>query len=623
MQNPSGSSYVLQDVSLPAPQDVTATVPQGSKRTRNNVNYSEANSAKATAYTALVTALHAGFSSVDTMVQLTNHGHHQWYRSRAYATTTPHSYADIANNVSSEEWYKATDDEVAQLIKFGTWKLVPRPAGNVLKNKWVFRIKEQNGVIIRYKARLCACGYSQVAGVDYKDLFSPTVQSASFRLQLSLIAQRAMKTKQLDVTGAFLYGVPKETLHMEQIKGYEDSQHPDWVCLLLRNLYGLKQAPRTWHLTIDPFIKSLGFTANAGDPCLYQKWSDQKLFIIALHVDDMLLAADCGTQLETISNRFKSEYTMTDDGEVSRILGLTISRDLSKSTIHISQPDAVESMLTKFNMLDCIPMSTPIDSLTVSSHDCPVPNSDAQLAMASIPYREACGSLMALAMNSRPDICFAVGVACRYMHNPGLPHWTMVKRIFRYLKGTQFLKLVVGTLNATVSGLSVYQSSKTTPLTGHNQLLGVADSDWAGDKDGARSTSGYLFYWDSSLLSWGSKLQPTVSSSTTMAEYIATYTATLEALWLRKVIISLTLLPEDSTVPILCDNDGAISLSKFHMTTNRTKHIETKFHLVRENVLSGKIQVHSVPTSENIADIFTKPLPRSTFTKHRASLGLQ
>ena len=623
LQNSSGPSYVLQDVSQPAPRDITVAAAPDSKRKRTIVDYSEANSSKKAAYTSLVTAMHAGFSSVDTLVQLTNHGHHQWYRSRAYATNVPQSYNDITKSDASEEWYKAADDEISQLIKFGTWKLVPRPPGNVLKNKWVFRIKEKDGVIVRYKARLCACGYSQVAGVDYKDLFSPTVQSASFRLQLSLIAQRAMKTKQLDVTGAFLYGVPEETLHMEQIPGYVDSHHPDWVCLLLRNLYGLKQAPRTWHLTIDPFIKSLGFTANAGDPCLYQRWSDKKLFIIALHVDDMLLAADCGTQLETISDHFKLEYTMTDDGEVSRILGLTITRDLSKSAIYISQPDAIDSMLTKFNMLDCVPFSTPIDSLTVSSHDCPAPNSDAQLAMVSIPYREACGSLMALAMNSRPDICYAVGVACRYMHNPGLPHWNLVKRIFRYLKGTQYLKLTVGPSTPSVTGLTSYHSSKSTSLSGPNHLLGVADSDWAGDKDGARSTTGYLFYWGSSILSWGSKLQSTVSSSTTMAEYISTYTAALEALWLRTVLISLTLLSEGTTVPILCDNDGAISLSKFHMTTNRTKHIETKFHLVRENVLSGKIQIQSVPTSENVADIFTKPLPRSIFVKHRISLGLQ
>jgi hypothetical protein len=113
MQNPSGPSYVLQDVSLPAPQDITATVAPGSKRTRNTVNYSEVHSAKMVAYSSLVTPLHAGFSSVDTIVQLTNHGNHQWYRSRAYATTTPHSYADIASNDASEEWYKATDDEVA------------------------------------------------------------------------------------------------------------------------------------------------------------------------------------------------------------------------------------------------------------------------------------------------------------------------------------------------------------------------------------------------------------------------------------------------------------------------------------------------------------------------------
>jgi len=277
-------------------------------------------------------------------------------------------------------------------------------------------------------------------------------------------------------------------------------------------------------------------------------------------------------------------------------------------------------MLTQFNMLDCAPVSTPMDCLTVSSRDCPPMNSDAQLDMKKIPYREACGTLMSLAVNSRPDICFSVGVACRFMHNPGLSHWNLVKRIFRYLKGSQSLKLTVG---GSLSGLSSFHSSKLTPLNGHSKLLGTADSDWAGDKDHARSTTGYFFFWGTSLLSWGSKLQATVSSSSTMAEYIATYTATLEALWLRTVLVSLSLLPEHCTVPILCDNSGAISLSKFHMTTNRTKHLETKFHLVRENVLTGKIQLQSVPTAENVADIGTKPLPRSTFIKHRVSLGLE
>ena len=204
------SSFVLQDTSEPAAKDITARVSSNSKRNRNVVNYAEANSLKTTAYTALVTRLHAGFSSVDTVVQLTNNGHHQWYRTKAYSSQIPHSYKDIATNDAAEEWYKATDDEIAQLIKFETWQLVPRPEGNVLKNKWVFRIKEKDGTVIRYKARLCACGYSQVAGIDYKDLFSPTVQSASFRLQLALIAERGMKTKQLDVTGAFLYVFPKK-----------------------------------------------------------------------------------------------------------------------------------------------------------------------------------------------------------------------------------------------------------------------------------------------------------------------------------------------------------------------------------------------------------------------------
>jgi hypothetical protein len=278
---------------------INGILPAGSKRSRKDLNYSEARSVfshtlalaktsttpklahkdlhysearsvyshtspisalKSAAFSAVVTRMHAALSTIDSVVQLSNHGRHQWYSSRAYSASAPHSYSDINNADNPDEWVKAADEEIAQLIKYGTWKLVPPPEGsNIMKNKWVFRLKEKDGAVIRYKARLCACGYSQIAGIDYTELFSPTIHASSFRLHLALIRSRKMVTKQMDVTAAFLNGVPEEVLHMKQPEGYIDPDHPDWVCRLLRNLYGLKQAPRVWHKTVDPFIKSLGF----------------------------------------------------------------------------------------------------------------------------------------------------------------------------------------------------------------------------------------------------------------------------------------------------------------------------------------------------------------------------
>ena len=211
---------------------VSGVLPPGTKRSRPPVNYSAAMAAKRSAvFSAVVHRMHSAFASIDSIVQLSNHGRHQWYRSKAYSATVPNSYSDIASCDNPDEWFQAADEEISQLIKYGTWQLVPAPEGvNVMKNTWVFRIKEKDGVIVRYKARLCACGYSQIAGVDYKELFSPTIHASSFRLHLALIAHRKMVTKQMDVTGAFLNGDPEEVVHMQQPDGYVDPDHPDWVC---------------------------------------------------------------------------------------------------------------------------------------------------------------------------------------------------------------------------------------------------------------------------------------------------------------------------------------------------------------------------------------------------------
>ena len=154
------------------------------------------------------------------------------------------------------------------------------------------------------------------------------------------------------------------------------------------------------------------------------------------------------------------------------------------------------------------------------------------------------------------------------------------------------------------------------------QLYGVLDADWAGDRDKARSTSGYCFFLGNSLLSWSSKLQATVSSSSTMAEYISAYHTTCEALWLRTVLMDLGLLPGHLSTQLFTDNDASMALSKFHMTTSRTKHLDSKYHLVRQEVDSGAIQLQRVDTKTNVSDIFTKPLSVTTFSYHRAALGL-
>jgi len=428
-----------------------------------------------------------------------------------------------------------------------------------------------------------------------------------------------MKTKQMDVTCAFLEGVPEEVLYMKQAEGYIDPDHPDWVFRLLRNLYGLKQAPRVWHKTVDPFIRSLGFSPSAGDPCLYFRWDNDILSLISLHVDDFTISSDCARILTDVGKALSEKFTMTDDGEIKHVLGLTIERDLSKNLLFISQKAYIKNLLEKFSMTDARPVKIPMETLSVSSADCPLPGSEEQLEMIKVPYREACGALMSLAINSRPDILFAVGVGCRYMHNPGRAHWSLLKRILKYLVGTIDLRLCLG--GACFSS-GLVESASLCSVQGKVPFFGLYDSDWAGDKDQARSTSGYCFYWFNSLLSWSSKLQGTISSSSTMAEYISAYHTTAEALWIRDTLISLGLFPPGMTISLFGDNTAARALSKDHLVNQRSKHISTKYHLVRRESEKGTVELVDISTADNTADIFTKPLGSSLFQKHRAALGL-
>ena len=162
--------------------------------------------------------------------------------------------------------------------------------------------------------------------------------------------------------------------------------------------------------------------------------------MITLHVDDLTLASDSQSIIDQVSVQLKTKFTMTDDGEITNVLKLSIERNLPEKKIFIHQHSYLNDLLIRFNMVNSQPVKTPMESLTVSLHDCPLPGSAEQHDMAQIPYREACGSLMALATNTRPDILYAVGVACRFMHNPGQKHWHLVKRILKYLNGTRDLR---------------------------------------------------------------------------------------------------------------------------------------------------------------------------------------
>jgi hypothetical protein len=376
----------------------------------------------------------------------------------------PRNHHEIHELPDSDKWLKAEEEEIAQLLAMGTWEVVPLPKGRkAIKSKWVYRIKtDADGNTTRYKARLCACGYSQKAGIDYKEIYSPVFRMESSRMFLTIIASRKMKFAQMDVTAAFLNGGLDHSIYMKQPTGYEDHSRADYVLLLLRNLYGLKQAPRVWHQTIHPFLAKLGFISMEADPCIYYKWDSEnkRLQLISLYVDNLGLAADVESDLQAVRTALHSQYKMTDEPDD---IFLQMKIETTNGGFALSQTQAIENLLLSTNMLTAIPASTPMETLTVSKDDCPIVGSDEWHHMQTIPYRETIGSLSDICRKTRPDIAYSVSVASRCLVNPGQKHWNLIKRILRYLKGT---KDWIFLLEPAITGilysakLTVYTSSR-------------------------------------------------------------------------------------------------------------------------------------------------------------------
>jgi hypothetical protein len=280
-------------------------------------------------------------------------------------------------------------------------------------------------------------------------------------------------------------------------------------------------------------------------------------------------------------------------GEVSTFLGIGISRDRPNRSLSMSQSRYITDVLGKYNMLDARPRSVPLCVSTPLQRD-------GRPLEPGYSFSELIGSLLYLSICTRPDIAQAVGALARYMSAPTQEHWTAALGILRYLNGTRDYRL-------TFSGCS--------------DLVGYCDSDYAGNVDTRKSTTGFTFLLGGGVISWCSKLQPTVATSTCEAEYIAAAAATKEALWLRKLMSDFGV--SVSPVLIYSDNQGALSVIKNPVTSARSKHIDVAHHFVRERAARREVDFKYCATDLQVADIFTKALPSSKFHTCRRSLGLK
>ncbi|GJW44005.1 retrovirus-related pol polyprotein from transposon TNT 1-94 [Tanacetum coccineum] len=473
---------------------------------------------------------------------------------------------NVNEALRDESWIVAIQEELNQFVANDVWELVPQPRNmKIIGTKWVFRNKlDENGVVSQNKARLAAQGYNQQEGIDYDENYAPVARLESIRILLAYACALDFKLFQMDVKSAFLNGFINEEVYVAQPPGFIDFEKPDHVYKLKKALYGLKQAPKAWYDRLKAFLIKHEYKMGIVDNTLYTKKKSSNLII----------------------------FEMSMMGELNFFLRLQIKQ--MEDGIFFNQSKYIKEMLKKFGLEDSKPMKTPMSSDTKLTKDEECESVD------STKYRGMIGSLLYLTA-SRPDIMFSVCLCARFQEAPKTSHLEVVKRIFRYIKGTTHLGLWY---------------PKGTGI----ETVVYADSDHAGDYVDRKSTSGICTFMGCCLTSWFSKKQTALAISTTEAEYVSAEKACQQALWMKQALIDYDVRLDD--VPIMCDNKGAIDLSKNPVQHSRTKHIEIRHHFLRDNVQKGHISIEKVPSVDNIADILTKPLKRESFNYLRLGLGM-
>jgi hypothetical protein len=436
----------------------------------------------------------------------------------------------------------------------------------------------------------------------------------------------------LDVTAAFLNGELEEHIYMQQPEDFHEGG-PGMAWRLHRAVYGLKQASRAWYTTLSRALRAQGFEVSQADAGLFiispsggssdaarapasgrvgagapggrgegvGSGSDRgprgPVYLL-VHVDDMLVGGS-GEHLSRVKRALSVAFKVTDKGEVRFHLGMEITRDRAARTLRLTQTKYTAQLQERYGMEAAHPRAVPMSTSSRLKKDEGEP-----LDPRVSRYAKLVGGLLFLAVNTRPDISFAVGVLTRFMGAPTLVHWHAAKDVLRYLAATPGMGLQFGG-GQPAAALS---------------LQGFSDADYGGDLDSRRSTTGFVYLLNGAAISWGCKLQSTVAVSTAEAEYMATASAIKEGLWGRQVLPDLGV--SVGTVPIGVDSEGAIKMLKHPIAWARSKHIDVQHHFARECVVRGEVELRYVHTGSMVADFLTKPLSREKFEQFRKDAGV-
>ena len=519
-----------------------------------------------------------------------------------------------------EKFRNAMMDEVQALHDLHVWEEVDVPRGtSVIGVKWVLKEKPATSLSpAKLKARLVARGFTQRYGINYEETFAPVARTASIRTVFAVCAAKGWKVRQIDVNNAYLNAdMDMDGVYIKQPPYFIDPEHPKRVNLLKKGLYGTKQGGNLWFKTFTGYLtKEADLIAHQSDPCLFTTVDDEEEInsISSLYVDDALIGAPDDVA-EKIIARIAKRFSIKDLGIAKHVIGIQVEQ-LPEGTL-LTQAAYIDEIIQLTGQTDSTPLKVPMSesdpSFTIQKDD-----EDDDKNLHSIcakldekghhKYREYIGKLMYLMVCTRPDIAFAVNFLARSCASPENRHMQSVIKLVRYLKGTR------------TKGLFYPARQDDEPVSVN--LIGYVDAAFGDCVVTRKSTSGYLFCLNGAPLTWKSGRQSIVTTSTTEAEYIAACDGAKEAVWLRRLLEDMGCVAAEPT-KLYEDNNSCIAQVENPLHHKRTKHIDIAYHFTRQMVEEDVVTMEKIDTTEQLADMLTKPLGKTLFSKHFEVLGMK
>ena len=499
------------------------------------------------------------------------------------------------------KWREAIRKEFRDMTNRGVWRKIKRASiptkRRIVGCKWVFKIK-RNGV---YRARLVALGYSQIPGVDFTDNFAPVVNDVTFRLMLSRKIIEKLSSRIIDVETAFLHGELEEEIFMEIPKGYRECGYEVGIdeCLaLIKSIYGLVQAARQYWRKFVSIMKSFGFELSKADPCLMFRENENGICMIAIYVDDNYLVGNQDA-IDEATNQLKEKFSIKIEDEQNDYLGCEFH--MSEVGGWLGQPHIFKALEMKFG--DILKNSKAYATPGTPGFTFVKPEIGSELNVDQQKmYRSGVGMLLYLLKHSRPDLSNPIRELSRGMDLAGLVHLKELKRVVKYAIDTK------------EKGLKMMPNNDKTW-----ELVALSDSDFATDKVKRVSVTGYVIYFMGIPVAWRSRGQKGVTLSTSEAEYVALSEVVKELKFITQVLETMKVnvkLP----ITVHIDNVGAIFMATNQTSSDRTKHVDVRYHFVREFIEDGVVKIKFVRSKENDADLFTKNVNGELYDNHSQKL---